>query len=393
MAAGLVIAASASAIAVAVGVGSTSTVAGGSRSALAVSDTASLAVSDTETAAGGTPHTDTKICDKTETATIRDQYVVMNNVWGADSGQCINVTDQGFKVTADHSKRTDGAPASYPAVYFGCHYTNCSHGTNLPIQVGKIHNATSSVSYSYPTSGAYDAAYDIWLDPTPKEDGVNQQELMIWFNHQGGVQPVGTKTGTATIGGRTWEVWSGNNGMNDVVSYVASAPIKSWNFSVLDFIKDIKKHSKVTDSWYLTSIQAGFEPWQGGTGLALNSFHASVNGVGGGAKPPAPQSCRVTYAPKSWNDGFTATVTIANSSKTAIHGWKLTFPFAGDQKVTKSWTSTVSQNGRTVTVANAPYNGSIAANGSVSFVLEGTHTGADASPTAFNLNGTACTAG
>jgi hypothetical protein len=352
-----------------------------------------LAASASAVAVSGTAHADTKICDKVDTTTIQDQYVVMNNVWGADTAQCINVTDKGFAVTADHSKRTDGAPASYPAIYFGCHYTNCSHGTNLPMQVSQIRSATSSINYSYPTSGAYDAAYDIWLDPTPKEDGVNQQELMIWLNHQGGVQPVGAKTGTVTAGGSTWEVWSGNNGMNDVVSYVASSPITSLNFSVLDFINDIKTRSKVTDSWYLTSIQAGFEPWVGGTGLAVTSFSASVNGVGGGAKPPAPQSCRVTYEPKTWNDGFTTTVSITNTTKTAIHGWKLTFPFAGDQKVTKAWTSTVSQNGATVTATDAGYNGSIPTNGSVSFVFQGTHGGANPSPTAFSLDGTACTTG
>jgi hypothetical protein len=386
-AAGLAIAASAATIAVAAD-------RNGNGNSASVRNNSVVAVggAPVDATGGGATHVDTRICDKTETTTIQDQYVVMNNVWGADSAQCIHVTDKGFTVTADHSKRTDGAPASYPAVYFGCHYTNCSHGTNLPMQVSKIRSATSSISYAYPTNGAYDAAYDIWLDPAPKEDGVNQQELMIWLNHQGGPQPVGSRTGTVTLGGRSWDVWIGNNGMNDVVSYVASSPVTSLNFSVLDFINDIKTRSKVADSWYLTSIQAGFEPWTGGTGLAVTSFAASVNGVGGGAKPPAPQSCRVSYAPKSWSDGFTTTVSITNTSKTTIHGWKLTFPFAGDQKITKTWTSTVAQNGRTATVANAPYNGSIPANGSVSFVLQGTHGGANPSPTAFNLNGTACTA-
>ena len=33
----------------------------------------------------------------------------------------------------------------------------------------------------------------------------------------------------------------------------------------------------VTDSWYLTTIQPGFEPWSGGVGLSVNSFDASVN--------------------------------------------------------------------------------------------------------------------
>jgi hypothetical protein len=344
-------------------------------------------------AVGGPAHAGTRICDKVDATTIRHAYVAMNNVWGADTGQCIDVTDSGFEVTASHSKRTDGAPASYPAIYFGCHYTNCSNGTNLPIQVSQINTATSSVTYSYPSSGVYDAAYDVWLDSTPKENGVNQQELMIWFNRHGTVQPVGSRTGTVTIGGRPWEVWSGNNGSNDVVSYVAPSPITRWEFSVLDFINDIKTRSNVTNSWYLTSIQAGFEPWVGGTGLAITSFAASVNGVGGGAKPPSPASCRVTYTPNTWNDGFTTAVSIVNTSSTAIHGWKLTFPFPGNQKVTKAWTANVSQDGATVTATNARYNGSIAAHGSVSFVLQGTQSGTNVSPTAFSLNGTACTTG
>jgi hypothetical protein len=251
-----------------------------------------LAASAGAVAVSGTAHADTQMCDKFASTTIQNRYVVMNNRWGADTPQCVNVTNGGFAVTANHSKPTNGAPASYPAIYYGCHYTNCSPATTLPMQVSQIHNATSSISFSYPGSGTYDAAYDIWLDPTPKKDAVNQQELMIWFNRQGTIQPVGAKTGNATIGGRTWEVWTGNNGMNDVVSYVAPSPITTWNFSVLDFVNDTKTRSKVTNSWYLTSIQAGFEPWVGGTGLAITSFTATVNGSGGGGgstpPPPAP---------------------------------------------------------------------------------------------------------
>jgi chitodextrinase len=85
--------------------------------------------------------------------------------------------------------------------------------------------------------------------------------------------------GTATIGGRTWEVWRGNPGWN-VVSYVAPSAISSLNFSVLDFINDVRTRGVITNSWYLTSIQAGFEPWIGGTGLAVTAFSAAVNGGG-----------------------------------------------------------------------------------------------------------------
>ena len=169
-------------------------------------------------------------------------------------------------------------------MFFGCHYTNCSPGTNLPIQVSQISSATSSITYRYVSGATYNASYDIWLDPSPKRDGVNQMEIMIWLNRQGPIQPIGSVVGTTHLAGRTWEVWRGSNGSNNVISYVAPSAISSLNFSVLDFINDTRNRGAITNSWYLTSIQAGFEPWQGGAGLAVTSFSANVNG--GGNPPP-----------------------------------------------------------------------------------------------------------
>ena len=33
----------------------------------------------------------------------------------------------------------------------------------------------------------------------------------------------------------------------------------------------------VNTSWYLTSIQAGFEPWSGSVGAGVDSFSANVS--------------------------------------------------------------------------------------------------------------------
>ncbi|MCI4066206.1 RICIN domain-containing protein [Micromonospora sp. R77] len=228
-------------------------------------------------------HADTLICDQFGSTTIGNKYIVMNNRWGTSAQQCINVTANGFQITRqDGTSPTNGAPVSYPAIYVGCHYTACSPGTNLPRQVSQIGSAPSSISYTY-VGGTYDAAYDIWLDPTPKTNGVNQMEIMIWFNRQGSISPIGSPVGNATVGGRTWQVWKGWNGGNDVVSYVAPSPVTSWSFDVMNFVNDVDARTQVDGSWYLTSIQAGFEPWNGGAGLAVNSFSASVNaGTNGG---------------------------------------------------------------------------------------------------------------
>ncbi|MDG4820656.1 cellulose binding domain-containing protein [Asanoa sp. WMMD1127] len=434
---------------------------------------------------------DTQICEQYGSTTIQGRYVVQNNRWGSTAQQCINVTDTGFSITAQQgSAATNGAPLSYPSVFLGCHYTNCSPGTNLPIQVSQISSATSSINYTY-ASGTYNASYDIWLDPTPRTDGVSQMEIMIWFNRQGPIQPIGSVVGSATVGGRTWEVWRGSNGANNVISYVAPSPITSWNFSVLDFINDVRSRGAITNSWYLTSIQAGFEPWNGGVGLGVSSFSATVNGGGTGPGPDsqAPSTpgqptagtvtassvalswaastdnvgvtgydvyrqqgsgtatlagsttgtsftasglsastaytftvrardaagnvsasspgrtvttsgsgsgggaCRVRYAANAWNNGFTADVTVTNTGTSTVNGWTLTYTLPSGQAITSTWNATVTTSGSAVTARNISWNGTLAPGASTSFGYQGTHGGSYSSPSAFALNGSACTVG
>lgn len=248
--------------------------------------------------------TNVVISDQYGSTTIDGKYVVMNNNYSGIGSQTITVTSTGFAITnRTGSASTSGAPLSYPAVYLGCHYANCSPSSPLPIQISTITSATSSINYTYPSdpSFLYDASYDIWMDPTPKTTGVNQQELMIWFNKQGSaVQPISytydaqgaaVPITTTTIDGVSWNVYRGTNGANNVVSYVAVTTITALtDFNVLSFIEDVYTRTanppppdqtdyayQVTNQWYLTSIQAGFEPWLGGDGLTVDSFDATVS--------------------------------------------------------------------------------------------------------------------
>jgi hypothetical protein len=222
------------------------------------------------------------ISDPYGTTTIEGHYVVQNNAYNIGSGQqTIDVTPTGFIITAENgSAPTNGAPLSYPSVFLGASYNSISPGSPLPEQLSQIQTATSSISYTFPSSGTYDASYDIWLNPTPITNGVNQQEIMIWFNQVGPIVPTGSVVGNATIDGQNFVVWEGNNGQNNVVAYVATSPMSSWNnFNVLAFIANTETLEPVTNSWYLDSIMAGFEPWSGSVGAAVDSFSASVNGV------------------------------------------------------------------------------------------------------------------
>ncbi|MFF8573816.1 cellulose binding domain-containing protein [Streptomyces sp. NPDC015408] len=340
---------------------------------------------------------DTTICEPFGTTTIQGRYVVQNNRWGSSATQCVTATDSGFRVAqADGSVPTNGAPKSYPSVFNGCHYTTCSPGTSLPARLNTVSSAPSSISYGFVGDAVYNASYDIWLDPTPRTDGVNQTEIMIWFNRVGPIQPIGSPVGTATVGGRTWEVWSGGNGSNDVLSFVAPSAISSWSFDVMDFVRATVARGLAGNDWYLTSVQAGFEPWQNGAGLAVNSFSSTVQtGTGPGPDPdpgePGEAACEVSYGTNVWQNGFTADVTVTNTATAPVDGWRLAFTLPSGQRITNAWNASVTPSSGAVTATGVAHNARIAPGGSLSFGFQGTHGGTFAEPDGFRLNDAACT--
>lgn len=334
---------------------------------------------------------DTTVCEQFGSTVVQGRYVVQNNRWGTNDTQCVTATGTGFRLTrADGSVPTTGGPKSYPSLFYGCHYTNCSPGTNLPAQLARISSAPSSISYGYVGDAVYNASYDIWLDPTPRTDGVNRTEIMIWLNKVGPIQPIGSQVGTATVGGRTWQVWQGGNGTNDVLSFVAPSALGSWNFDVMDFVRQAVARGMAQSNWYLTSVQAGFEPWQNGAGLTVNSFSQSVNTGGGPGGPGGGTTCKVSYATNVWQGGFTADVTVANTGSVPVDGWRLAFTLPSGQQVTSAWNASLSSSSGSVTASGLAHNASIAPGGSQTFGFQGTYSGTFAAPGGFSLNGTAC---
>ncbi|RAJ46887.1 endoglucanase [Kitasatospora sp. SolWspMP-SS2h] len=237
-------------------------------------------------AAAGPAGANTTICDTFGSTPVSNgAYIVQNNEWGDSIQQCIDVSDNGFRVTTgNHNVGTGGAPAAYPSIYAGCHYGNCSTGNGLPQQVSSFTNPQSSVAFST-AAGSWDAAYDIWFDSHPNPTGQNDgEELMIWANHQGPPAPFGSKVGTVSLEGATWDVWEGRQGGSpawNTVSYVRQSGTNAITVNIKDFTDDSIRRGYLQPSWYMTSVQFGFEPWQGGPGLAVNSFSYTPNGSGG----------------------------------------------------------------------------------------------------------------
>jgi len=99
----------------------------------------------------------------------------------------------------------------------------------------------------------------------------------------------------------------------------------------------------------------------------------------------------VDSATNAWSNGMTESITITSAA--AVNGWSLVFTLPSGQTITGGWNATYSPSTGQVTAKNVSYNASIAAGGSVTIGFQGTHTGNSAAPTAFSLNGNACTIG
>jgi hypothetical protein len=251
---------------------------------------ATLAASAVFVLTAATAHAATTLCNSQTASVAGGAYTVENNEWNSSAPECVT-TDGNADFTVANSSianPTNGAPGGYAAIYKGCHWGACTTNSSLPIPVsamtpGKV---TTSWNTTQTYTGAYDVAYDIWYNQTPTTSGQpNAEEMMIWINHYGGVQPAGSVVASnVSIGGYTYTIWESRASTWNVVSYVLNTGTTSVSNLDVDLLAaDSVNRGYMTDSDYLIDLEAGFEMWQGGAGLATNSY--SVNIAGGGAAP------------------------------------------------------------------------------------------------------------
>ncbi len=133
------------------------------------------------------------------------------------------------------------------------------------------------------------------------------------------------------------------------------------------------------------------KPFAGLAALVLSA--AGLGGLSVMTATPASAAtgCSVAYAIQSdWGAGFTVNVNITNLGS-PITAWTLTYSYAGNQTLASGWNGNWTQSGKTVTVTNASYNGSLATGGTASPGGQFAYSGTNTSPTAFALNGVQCT--
>lgn len=299
-------------------------------------------------------HAATTTCQPQDTIAAGD-YTIQANEWNSTAQQCITYNGgTAWSIdTANFSLPTNGAPATYPSIFKGCHWGDCTPNSGLPIQVSKLGSATSSWSTTQVGSGAYDVAYDLWINSTPTTAGQpDGTEIMIWLNSRGGVQPFGGKTGTSTAAGHNWDVWTGNQTSWKIISYVLQGGATSVSgLDVKALIDDAVGRGSVNPAHYLIDAEAGFEIWQGGQGLASNSFSFNAtkgSGGGGGTTDTTAPTAPTGLAVSGTTASSVSLKWSASTDNVGVTGYDV---YRGSTKVGSSTSTSYTDSGLTASTA------------------------------------------
>jgi hypothetical protein len=204
-----------------------------------------LAVTAALSLTGTAAQAATTLCNSQTASVAGGAYIVENNEWNSSASECV-ATDGNADFSVANSSISNaagGAPGGYPAIYKGCHWGACTSNSGLPIQVGSLTPGKVTTSWTTTQTGA--GAY-------------------------------------VTLGGHTYNIWEDQMSTWKDVSYVMTSGTTSVsNLDVGILAADSVSRGYMTDSDYLIDLEAGFELWQGGTGLATDSYSVNINAGGG----------------------------------------------------------------------------------------------------------------
>ncbi|GAB4000082.1 hypothetical protein GCM10029992_30890 [Glycomyces albus] len=95
--------------------------------------------------------------------------------------------------------------------------------------------------------------------------------------------------------------------------------------------------------------------------------------------PGGSGECEADYSvANDWGSGFTANVEVTATGGSGA--WEVSWSWPGDQQITNSWSSTISESGSSVTASGASYNATLSSGASTSFGFNAAYTGSNNEP-------------
>lgn len=179
-------------------------------------------------------------------------YTIRNDVWGSGAGPQTISANSGSNWWVNANHPNTGGVKSFP---------HSARAINRKLSATT--RLQSSFNVTVPNTGAYETAYDIWASN-------NAFEIMLWMNKTGAVGPLGSLQTTATVGGHTWDVFSGSNGANQVFSFVRHGNTSAATVDVLAVLNWIRSRGWFGDVT-VGEVQFGFEITSSNGGLTFTS--------------------------------------------------------------------------------------------------------------------------
>ncbi|MGY0231923.1 cellulase family glycosylhydrolase [Longispora urticae] len=216
---------------------------------------------------------------------------------------------------------------------------------------------------------AHDYATSVFAQPWFSDPSFPANMPALWTKNWGYLFQQGTAP-----------VWLGEFGTT-----LASTTDQTWLRALVGYLRPTAQYGGDSYGWTFWS----WNPNSGDTGGILNDDWTTVDttkdaylapiktvtGGGGGG-------CAAAYRIDSqWGTGFTATVTVTNTGAAPTRGWRVTWTWPGDQRITGIWNAAEQHADRAQTATNAPYNGVLAPGAATSFGFQAGHSGANAVPT------------
>ncbi len=273
------------------------------------------------------------------------------------------------------------------------------HSTNGGSTFTKLSNVSAANTIGFGMAAPGASYVSIYISGTVNgvqgifrsDDGGNSWILINDSAHQYGIPT--TITGDPRIYGR---VYVGTNGLGivygDISGTVTTTPTPTTGTTPTPTVGTTPTPTPTVGTTPTPTPTVGKTPTVGITPTPTVG-RTPTAGVTPTSTSTSGVACSIHYAiTNQWPGGFGATITITNTGTTAINGWSLKFTFPNGQTISQLWNGTYTQSGSAVTITNLSYNGSIAAGAQASSApgFNGSWSGTNSAPTAFTLNGTAC---
>jgi len=159
-----------------------------------------------------------------------------------------------FVVADMNNGRGDGVVKTYPDV----------QRTFSDPAISSFHSISSTFAESGPGTGIYEDAYDIWINGVGRSGST---EIMIWTDNVHQV-PSGSVRASATLGGRTFQVWKSGH----YVAFVADVNFSSGTLNLLQFLDWVMARGWIAARSTLGQIDYGAEMVSTGNVPATFSF-------------------------------------------------------------------------------------------------------------------------